>query len=1475
MKTVNRKIARTGWTAAIATLVMLAGNSGATPLSLPDLPLFLPESVPPLNMIVLGRDHKLYYEAYNDASDLNGDGELDLKYKPTQIDYFGYFDSYKCYTYNNGVFVPQGVTANKKCSNQWSGDFLNYLTTARIDALRKVLYGGYRSTDGTGASGITILERTHIPQDAHSWGKEYSGLSDGYDIREYSPLALPTDSRRHLFANTTPRTDNRYAEPPRLRFLLNRTNRVWNWVSKEQPVAGDSIDGGGGVSLTLHTNDLYVRVQVCVPNLLEPNCQRYPDGNFKPIGLLQEFGENDAMYFGLLSGSYGKNTSGGVLRRNVGSIRDEVNVDTDGTFKTNFSGIIATMNGLRVTGFGPNNYQYSCGWIATRAINPGECQMWGNPIGEMMYETLRYFAGRASPTSTFRTGSTGEATQLPTTLPTPTWDNPYANRPMCSKPFQTVVSDINPSYDSDELPGTAFGSFSGDTLGGMNVSALGDTIWNHEIGGSKQVFIGQAGAISDGAPTPKAATSFGNIRGLAPEEPTKLGSYYSASVAYHGRTTNLNSLNDRAGKQQVNTFAVALASPLPRIDIPVGDRMITLVPFAKSVGGYSINKDQGQFQPTNQIVDFYIESLTPTNGRFRVNFEDVEQGADHDMDAIAIYEYVVNSNGTVSVTVTSEYAAGGIIQHMGYVVSGSTADGTYLVVRDVDTTTDVDYFLDTPPAFTGTPPAPSTGVGRWNDSTALPLTNTRSFSPGTTTAATLLKNPLWYAAKWGGFDESFKDEADRNNIPDVAAEWDADGNGDPDNYFLVTNALKLSEQLRKAFQDILRRTTSSSSASVNSGSISSDTRVYQARFNTGEWTGQLLSYQLNQSTGALVTPAEWDASQRLPAADSRQIITVNSNRVPTRFRWDDLDNVRQAALGDATAGPLMLNYLRGDPANEGQGADAFRERRSKLGDIVSSSPLFVGRPPFRYRDSLQSSAPYSTFATTHANRRGVVYVGANDGMLHAFDAEDGDEIFAFIPSPVFNRLPNLASQNYSHQFYVDGSPSMGDVFFNNAWHTVLVGGLNKGGQGIYALDVTDPAIKLRNAESNAGDIVLWEFTDADDADLGLTYSQPAIVKLKNGRWAAVFGNGYNSRTADGRPSATGNAVLFIKEFGTGTVYKLDTGVGIAQAPAGVSYDNGLSTPALVDFDGDRVVEAAYAGDLYGNMWKFDLSSSNPSEWAVAFTDGGGNPRPLYQAKDADGAGGHAQPITGRPEVARGPGGAGAIVLFGTGKYLVTSDKLLSPTRVQTFYGIVDRGSAVTSGRAGLTQQVILAETSVDLDGKDGPLAPMDIRVSTDRTLGTNSGWYIDLVSPVRGYQGEKQVSNPIVRNGNVIFTTLIPDEDPCAFGGGSWIMELNLLDGSRLKTTPFDLNNDGQFTDADQVTVTLADGTTITVPVSGIGSTEGILQSPGVIDGEAGPEGQGRPVQYKYLPGSSGNIQRVTENPGVSGTGRQSWRQIR
>jgi type IV pilus assembly protein PilY1 len=381
--------------------------------------------------------------------------------------------------------------------------------------------------------------------------------------------------------------------------------------------------------------DYEVKVEVCNAGLEEANCRQYPAGNYKPTGILQKYGEPGRLYFGLLTGSYTKNNSGGVLRKPIGSIVDEIEASS-GRFKYKYDssveGIVKTIDNLRVVGFhyaggSGSDYSYiqNCGWITDRAINQGECRMWGNPIAEMMYEGMRYFAGKGAPLGAFTYGTTSSLDDNVLGLPKPAWDDPYQTHDACAKPFMLVLSDIYPTYDSDQLPNSYFelndnpGTYyttTAEDLATLDVDALGDTILTSE-GDTGSNYIGQVQSTYDGSCLPKNMAGFGDVRGLCPEEPTKQGSFYAASVAYHGRTQN----------------------------IKVGTADITLVPFAKSVGGCLVpGPDKGLFQPTNTIVDFFVEEISHTYGKFRINFEDVEQGADHDMDAIVVYEYQVIDN---------------------------------------------------------------------------------------------------------------------------------------------------------------------------------------------------------------------------------------------------------------------------------------------------------------------------------------------------------------------------------------------------------------------------------------------------------------------------------------------------------------------------------------------------------------------------------------------------------------------------------------------------------------------------------------------------------------------------------------------------------------------------------------------------------------------------------------------------------------
>ena len=648
-----------------------------------------------------------------------------------------------------------------------------------------------------------------------------------------------------------------------------------------------------------------------------------------------------------------------------------------------------------------------------------------------------------------------------------------------------------------------------------------------------------------------------------------------------------------------------------------------------------------------------------------------------------------------------------------------------------------------------------------------------------TSSAGLLNAPLWYAAKYGSFNEG---SATPNDLPDEQFEWDSDANGVPDNYFQVTDPSQLEAQLSNVFESILETNGSSSAVASNTTSLQTDTRVYQALFDSGVWTGDLLAIPVNPDGS--FDPPVWSAATQMDSQNynsSREILTYNpaagasGEGIP--FRWGDLGADQKTAI-DTNAisktfdgrGEDRTNYIRGDRSHEiGQGAiDAnFRARTHVLGDFVDSAPFFVGEPLAGYPDSLEANA-YSTFAIAKSGRTPIIYIGANDGLLHAINAETGDEEFGYVPNEVFANLNKLTDPGYSHNFYVNASPVATDAYFNNMWHTVLVSGLGAGGKAMFALDVTKPE---DIDESTASTDVLWEVssTDADFVDLGFTYSKPSIVKLANGQWVAIFSNGYNS--------ANGKAVLYIVNIETGALIRaIDVGVGSTSAP------NGLGTPAVVDSNGDFIADLIYAGDLAGNVWRFDLTASTPSSFTFSkFFD----------------VSAESQSIVTKMEVGKNPNGNGTMIYFGTGKYFTEGDAVLANAVIESFYGIIDEnGTAVT--RSQLLEQTIDIETSFEFPGS-GPVEErtLNIRVTSDNSLSTEKGWYIDLVSPTNGFEGERVITDAILRNGRIVFTTLIPSDSQCDSGGSGWVMTLNAADGSRPDDAVLDLNNDGVINASD------------------------------------------------------------------------------
>ena len=1337
-------------------------------VTIPNKPLVTQTSAKPMVMLVAGKDHKLFYEAYNDTADIDGDGSIDIRFKPT-ITYYGLFDSTTCYSDNgddkgnSGLFTPSAAAgALNVCSSGWSGNWLNYITTSRIDSLRKVLYGGFREVD---SATQTILRRAYIPQDAHSWAKEYTSTAvDGYKISDYTKLSAPSSGKRHFFGNLTANAGKNCKVlndcsnlPPLLSVVTNSSKRVWEWASKERPVLDDTHGGS--------KKDYTVRVLVCTATFNE-GCKQY-GAVYKPTGLLHDYGENNSMLFGLLTGSYDKNLSGGVVRKVVSSFTDEVN-STTGIFTSNAK-IVKTFDNLRIRDF--NNDQtdnaYKGGWATTAAMSEGNFPDWGNPVGEMLYESVRYFAGKKTPTSAFTSLGTKD---LEVGLSTVTWDDPYsstsaAKAPWCAKANFLIISDINPSYDSDSLPGSYFSNFSGD-LSGLNVENEANTISAVETGITGQRFIGQSGTVSDSAPTAKTVASLGNIRGLAPEEPTKQGSYYSAAVAYFAKRSDLRS--DLQGIQNIDTFSVALASPLPRMEVKVPNgRVVTLVPFAKSVGGSGISNTKGDFQPTNQIVDFYVETIANSGvadadasinsgrfyAKFRINYEDVEQGADHDMDAIVEYEIKANADSTVQVTLTPTYEAGGIQHSIGYIISGTTKDGVYLVVQDENV--DRPYFLNVPPGRS--PGYCDVATNQPADCKKLPYVGGASplnrsvitFTSSATPSATLLKDPLWYAAKWGGFSDK-----NNNNKPDLTSEWDADGNGVPDTYFLVQNPLKLKEALKRAFDGIFKTNSSASNVIANSSSVTTNSRVFQARFDANYWSGDLVAYPVTSS--GVSTSTEWEASTNMPLPASRKIFVRTTSGTTTEFLRVNLDTANKALLdSDPSAtdnSQDVVDYLRGVRTKELQNSGNFRDRSTHvLGDIAHSSPFYE-------KDN------------------DTIYVGANDGMLHAFKASNGSvagsagrELFGFIPSEVISRLKNLTSTGYSHEFFVDGDVVVSPKTVETGNKNLLFAALGRGGKGLFGLDVSNPAT-FGNTN------FLWEYTPAgstvaaSDADLGLMLGRPVYVKMNGGKGAVIVGNGYNS--------TSGKAVLYIFLLDTSgqvtEVKKIDT---LADS------DNGLATPGFTDVDGNGTVDFIYAGDLKGNVWKFDVSGTTSSSWVVSLTG-----VPLFVAKDASDI---RQPITAPMTVSintvAGDTHEGKrFVFFGSGSYFQTGDP--ANTSTQTWYGLIDENSAITA-RTQLTVRSVA--TSGTFTGK--PVRSFSAAVVGDM-IG-KKGWYLDFTSPA----GERMVTRSVVYKlaiPTLISSSIIPAaSDPCIPGGTGYVNALSPFSGGSVTTGILDVNKNRNYTD--------------------------------------------------------------------------------
>lgn len=1176
-----------------------------------------------------------------------------------------------------------------------------------------------------------------------------------------------------------------------------------------------------------------VNVRVCEKSTatpaafdLENNCTPYNKAAYyKPEGLIQKNAEK--MRFGVTSYSAtdGNGINGGVLRANmkyVGATMKDITTGqaipnrTDGT------------DGMEINADGTINLNPNSSDTTSGIVNSGvipylnkfsqlNVYKSNDPASELFYESIRYFKN-LGPTPEYLTGANGGFPIIGTGK----WKDPIQHA--CQKNFIIGMNDANPWMDK-KLPGTYFknSSFRGVDISidfgepsnpdrDIDVRSLTNKVGELEKLNGTSQCIGYTDSNFSGSVSNKIVPRLGEVMGTCPG-PSKQNSYYIAGLAYYANT------ND-------------------------------------------IRKDLGKADPDDKDSS----------------------------DKQTITTFMID---------TQEY------------------NSTPLVGR---------------------------------------------------------MNMLWLAGKYGGFNDKNGNGTpdDASKTKDNISEWDADGDTQPDNYVLASQPENLVKGLNNAFNNILRRTASSSAAAANSTQFTTNAVLFQALFSSVDWTGELRAFKLisedlngnskldagedlnnnKQLDNGLIGDILWKASERIPveppvAGSGRHIFTYNpqltSSRKGIEFLWANLNKTQKTALDGANttnSSSPILDYLRGNQSKETVTTDAFRRRSSILGDIINSNPLFVAGQDLGYGTAsgltTGEKSSYPTHVAHKKSNKEVIYVGANDGMLHAFDASPnnntgggGTEIFAYVPNAAISpELASLKDVNYAHKYFIDGSPNSGDVFFSdNTWHTVLVGSMGAGsttaianpdgdnngtpndpvletgtgGRGIFALDITNPT-------SFTTTNVLWEFTNRQDppplvqttadADLGYTIPVPSVVRMNDGKWRVIVGNGYNS--------AAGKAVLFILDAQTGAIVQKLT----AEQTLG---GNGLSSPTAYDADGDGIVDYIYAGDLKGNMWKFDVTGSTSGSWKIAYSPIQPAPPatplenvPVFTAcYSSSCTSTNRQPITAPPAIIKANNTgqtSGAMIYFGTGKYFEDGDHSgFATSPVDTFYGLWDKCDKSTSSCSGniaskssLQQQAITSEFNGNAILADGSSAPLNLRVNSDCEVayGTTTpttttgapcnsvtnrfGWYMQLISPDKGMQGERVVNPAIVRNDVVIFTTMIPFSSPCKPEGTGWLMELSTK-GSRFQGAVFDANGDGVVNDNDMVK--LSDGTKVSA--SGFGSKGGFMHTPAIMD--TGNE------DTKYISISdtryNNGLQDMKESPkctsdcsttGDSLTGtRESWRQLR
>jgi len=1371
------------WAAMTAALVALAAAIPAphAATSLADQPLFASNEAPGNLALALSVEFPTAVSVAHTNRTYSSAAE-----------YLGFFDPNKCYAYRytdgastDNYFYPTAVVANHNCSSQtsgrWSGNFLNWATMQTIDPFRWVLTGGYRVID---TSTLTVIEK--------AWASGQGGTGNFPD----STLPSTDIAGATPYASTAGTLYMRVQGlGNKIRFATNSNDgfsfrgRYYNNVDRSGTPVLDRTDaaidfdwGNGSPGSGVNTDNISARWDATVTVPTTGNYQF----RFKADDVAELFINGTSVINQTSYQSMNYQTSGNISLTAGNTFTVRLN------FRENTGGAAAQLQWKK----------------------PGDADFvtMGTSAASLYSGVTHYNAANA-----LTNGITYEAF-----VRAKACDSTVGRETNCVQYGSNWKPEGLIQKYSDKIRYSAFAYLNDD-----NILRDGGVLR------ARQKFVGPTQPVPGASPASNAAREWDGTTGVFIQNPD------TADVA----TTNAlfgTAIADSGVMNYLNKFGMSAQSYKTYDN--VGELYYAAIRYFRNQGNVpawtdatgAVQTDKTKWVDGFPVINTWTDPILYSCQRnFILGIGDVNTHADKNVpgnsstaneptlpnevandstwDAVTSTNRVGTLEGIANLGTTFNY--NGCCSNNSARMAGLAYQAHTQDIRPTDFLTDA-----------------------WRDVSKKPITIDTYWVDVQEYQTYKNQNQFYLATKYGGFKIQSYPYVESGTAWGAAQENWWHNNTDtfgtdkrPDNYFSGGRPDLVLAGLTAAFADIAAKiksfTTSFSTALpqvATSGNAS-----FSSQFDSGDWTGEVSASELSFDTNNNpVLTKKWDFNAVLATQtyDNRRIATLNSQTgVGVPFRLASLATAQQTALNPsftaASDAQDYLNYLRGDKTNETTSAvsgstKAYRSRSKLLGDVVGSKALPWGPPAFPFSDA--TNPGYSTFKTTWQARPTVVYVGSNDGMMHAINGsltgtDAGKEMFAYIPSSLFqgpNGTPNtdglasLGNPTFAHHYMVNATPNVydvdlartaddsGNLYTGNPtpnWRTVLIGGLGKGGKSYFALDVTDPAGIVTNGETTLASKVLWEFSNSTtgmSGELGYGYGAPAVVKTQKYGWVAIIPSGYNN--ADGK-----GYILIVNPRNGQLLEKVTTNTGSTTSDAGLAHLEAF----VVDYT-NGTTDSVYAGDLLGNLWRFDLTgtaaySTKVTKIAVLTSPGGSAT---------------AQPVTSRPSIAIHPKTKKRVVMVGTGRLLHSTD--IASTQIQTFYSIFDGTNAKFNAAADLPTGITfpLNRTRGDLADNTGNSLTGGVAINPD----TQFGWFEDLGQSASNNRAWRVISDSDTFFGTVSFAAIMPDGGVCDPSGNSRIYGRNYAIGATTLTTT---NAQNQIVDTSYVdmTGTVTDVRTVSV----------------------------------------------------------------